>query len=263
MRKLIHRGLPSFLALLALGTLRGQNARGAQSIEDFQLEGAAIWQCQCPAYACPCQKNGLPTQGMCHASDFAHVRRGHYGKVRLDDMNVVMVGDLVDGTPDRLFATLYIDNKATPAQREALKRIVGFMNEEANQPPVPFRTVKVVPISFHESADRTEYTVEIPDTLNEKALLKRDSSGKPHLSMAAMDLWSNVVHNADNVEFKYHDSEIGEGWDFSGHYSNLKFFDISKQMYDRKQMLGQYGDNSGKWTRKQSEIIRQQGLPDR
>jgi hypothetical protein len=37
--------------------------------------------------------------------------------------------------------------------------------------------------------------------------------------------------NADNVQFKYSDSEAGEGWDYSGHYANLKYFVVTKKMY--------------------------------
>jgi hypothetical protein len=166
---------------------------------------------------------------MCHASDFAHIKKGRYGKVSLDGLNVVMVGNLVDGKPDRLFATLYVDKAATPEQSDALTRIVEYMNDLANQPPVPFRRVKIVPITFHESTDQIEYAVDIPKILQEKAVLKRDKAGKPQFTMPAMDLWGNTVHNADNLQFKYSDSEAGEGWDYSGHYTNLKYFDVTNK----------------------------------
>jgi len=92
MRKLALRCSTALVLVVVIGNLRGENATGARAVEDFRLEGVAIWQCQCPAYGCPCQKNGLPTHGMCHASDFAHIKKGRYGKVSLDGLNVVMVG---------------------------------------------------------------------------------------------------------------------------------------------------------------------------
>ncbi len=101
MRKPPLRGLTTLLLLVVIGNLRGQNATGARSVESFRLEGVAIWQCQCPAYGCPCQQNGLPTHGMCPASDFAHIKKGRYGNVSLDGLNVVLVGNLVDRPPDR------------------------------------------------------------------------------------------------------------------------------------------------------------------
>lgn len=126
MRKAALRGLTTLVLLVVIGNLRGQNPSGARAVEDFRLEGVAIWQCQCPAYGCPCQQNGLPTHGMCHASDFAHIKKGRYGNVSLDGLNVVMVGNLVDGKPDRLFATLYVDKAATPEQSDALTGSSGI-----------------------------------------------------------------------------------------------------------------------------------------
>jgi hypothetical protein len=103
-----------------------------------------------------------------------------------------MVGNLVDANSDRFFATLYLDDKATVAQREALTRIVEYMNgayvASADQPPVPFNKVKRVPIKFVESDDQTHYSLEIPTILQEQAVLKRDKSGEPLFTMTAMDL---------------------------------------------------------------------------
>ena len=121
----------------------------------------------------------------------------------------------------------------------------------------------MVPITFRESAEQVDYAVDIPGILQEKALLRRNKSGKPQFTMAAMDLWSNTVHNADNVQFKYNDQEAGESWDYSSHYTNLKYFDVTKAMYDGQQMLGERGDNSGKWTPKQLEIIRRDRLEEK
>ena len=70
----------------------------------------------------------MKARGTCHASDFAHISKGHFGGVRLAGLNVAMVGNLVDANSDRLFATLYLDDKATAEQSEALTRIVEYMN---------------------------------------------------------------------------------------------------------------------------------------
>ena len=262
MRKPTLRGLATLVLLVVIGNLQGEKATGASPVDDFRLEGVAIWQCQCPAYGCPCQQNGLPTHGMCHASDFAHIKKGRYGNIRLDGLNLVLVGDLVDDHPDRLFGTLYVDKNASPEQSDALTRIVEYMNEMANQPPVPLRKIKVVPITFQESTDKTDYAVNVPGVLQEKTHLQRDKVGKPRFTMPAMDLWTNTLHNADNVQFKYHDPG-GDAWDYSGHYANLKYFDVTKTMYAEQKMLGEHGDNSGKWTQKQLEIIRRERLEEK
>ena len=105
--------------------------------------------------------------------------------------------------------------------------------------------------------------MEIPAILEEETLLQRGKSGQPRFSMPAMDLWSNVVHNADNVRFVYRDSALGKSWDHSGNYANIKYFGVTKKMYVEQKMLDQFGDNSGNWTPKQLQILREEGLKER
>jgi len=205
--------------------------------------------------------------GTCYAADVAHIKSGHYGKIELDGLSIAIVGNLVDAKPQRLFATLYLDDKASAEQREALSNMVHYINDQyvalPDEPVVPFGKTKSVPFEFSESADKTIYRVTIPSVLEEKAILKRNSDGNPVSSITAMDSWSNVVHNAENVAFRYHDPDIGKAWDQSGNYANVKYFHVTKRMYDEKQMLGQLGDMSGTWTPQQKEIIRKQGLKEK
>ena len=140
MQRSTFRGLGIGVLLLAIANLNGEGASGSKKEQDFEIEGVALWECQCPAYGCPCQRNGRPTHGTCHGSDFAHISKGHYGGVRLDGLNVAMVGNLVDANSDRLFATLYLDDKATDEQRDALTRIVEAVLKivDAENPPLRF-----------------------------------------------------------------------------------------------------------------------------
>lgn len=43
----------------------------------------------------------------------------------------------------------------------------------------------------------------------------------------------------------------------------MKYFDLAKHMYDNREMLGQYGDFSGHWTREQLDLIHKQGLSEK
>ena len=252
--------------LCAFGILGAQKS-DQQAVQDFEIEGVGLFQCQCTALACPCQTNGAPTHGTCYAADAAHIKSGHYGKVKLDGLSIAMVGDLVDAKPERLFATLYLDDKASREQSDALRKIVQYMNDQyvalPGEPAMPFRKIRPAALVFSESADKTTYGLTIPGILEEKAILKRNSDGSPVSSITAMDDWSNVVHNAGNVVFRYHDPDVDKAWDESGDYANVKFFHLTKKMYDEKQMLGQHGDMSGVWTPEQKEIIRKQGLKEK
>ena len=260
-------GVLAAIPFLCVFGVLGAQKSDQQPVQDFEIEGVGLFQCQCTAFACPCQHNGAPTHGTCFAADVVHIKRGHYGKVKLDRLNIAMVGDLVDARSDRLFATLYLDDKASPEQRDALSKMVQYMNDQyvalPGEPAMPFRKIGPAALEFSESADRTTYGVTIPGILEEKAILKRDSAGNPASTITAMDDWSNVVHNAQNVDFRYHDPEVDKSWDESGDYANLKYFHLTKKMYDEKQMLGELGDMSGTWTPAQMEIIRKQGLREK
>jgi hypothetical protein len=231
-------------------------------VEDFDLEGTALFQCQCTAYACPCQKNGAPSHGTCEAADFVHMARGRYVKLRLDGLNAVVVGNLVDTNTARLYAIIYIDEKASSAQRDALVAIVQFQSGAYETSPLKASQVRV-PMAFSESPDKTTYTLNIPGILEERAVLHRNASGKPLSSVTAMDVWSNTEHYLDNEVYRYHDSEVHREWDHSGSYANIKYFHLTKTMYDKKEMLGQFGDFSGHWTPEQLAIIRKQGLKEK
>ena len=246
--------------LLVPGSLPAAPQAAPQAVADFEVEGIGFTECQCTAYACPCRSNGHPTRGTCDAADFAYIKRGHYGKVKLDGLKAVVIGDLIDMNKDRRKATVYFDEKTTPEQREAFAGMLKFMFGE-NMPSLG-GPPKVVPIQFSESPGKgkTVYTLTIPGILEEKAVMKLGKDGKPASTVPAMDEWGNAIHYVDNVVFKYHDKELGKSWDLSGRQANVKFFHTTKAMYDRKELLLQHGDMSGGFTAKQKGIIQKLGM---
>ena len=121
---------------------------------------------------------------------------------------------------------------------------------------------KIVSIDFKVSPDKNTYTLTIPDILEEKGVMKRDSAGQPLHVVPAMDLWGNKITYLENVVFKYHDKGVGE-WDLSGHQANVKEFHTTKEMYANKKLLMQHGDMSGSWTAEQKKMIEDMGMkPD-
>ncbi len=254
----VYGSLVLATALATAGSTAQKAKQAAPAVPDFEVEGIGFTMCQCPAYACPCRSNTHPTHHQCEAADFAYIKRGHFGKVKLDGLKAVAVGDLINPDHSKTYATVYFDQSTTPEQRDAYAQMLKFMFAEGF--PVAVGPAKVVPLEFHESADKTAYTVSIPGILEEKAVLKRDKSGKPAHTVPAMDQWGNAIHYADNVVFKYHDKELGREWDLSGRQSNIKYFHTTKKMYDEKQLLALHGDMSGGWTAKQKEMIAKLGM---
>lgn len=80
--------------------------------------------CNC-SYGCPCQFSGLPTYGDCRAVAAMQIDQGNHGSTRLDGLRFVGIfrwpGPIHAGKGE---AAVVIDERATPAQRDALLRIV-------------------------------------------------------------------------------------------------------------------------------------------
>ena len=164
----MRRGIILFLTFAYFCVLPLRLIRSAPAVADFDLQGIAVFQCQCTAHACPCQKNGAPTHGTCESADFVHIVTGRYGNVRLDGLNAAIVGNLVDQNKARLYATIYIDQKANPTQREALTAIEQFLNGAYETSPLRASKIQSVPIAFSESSDKTTYSMMIPEILQER-----------------------------------------------------------------------------------------------
>lgn len=93
--------------------------------EKWTLDGDWINSCSCDS-GCPCLFYSDPTTGHCDAMDAFHIRKGSYGKVKLDGLNAVMVSK----TPGNFWkggwtAALYLDNRATTEQKTALETVLG------------------------------------------------------------------------------------------------------------------------------------------
>ncbi len=79
--------------------------------------------CNC-AHGCPCNLNSVPTDGTCRAIDTWQIREGAYGDTGLNGLTLA----LIVAWPNPIHigngkAVLFIDERADPAQREALTRI--------------------------------------------------------------------------------------------------------------------------------------------
>src|SRR5262245_31818979 len=88
----------------------------------WRLTADYLENCNCDLL-CPCLFGVEPTQGDCNVPIAYHIREGHYGDVRLDNLNVVRLtifpGPGIMASGNQKMA-LYIDERATLAQHDAL-----------------------------------------------------------------------------------------------------------------------------------------------
>ena len=90
----------------------------------WEIEAVELANCNC-SYGCPCQFNALPTNGNCQAAGSFQIVKGHYGDVALDGLRAACVyrwpGPVHEGNGEM---QIVIDTAASPAQRDALERIM-------------------------------------------------------------------------------------------------------------------------------------------
>ena len=98
------------------------------AMADWRLEGEWIKNCTC-AFGCPCDFNARPTKGDCQGLLGMRITKGHVKDVKLDGLSffvtVSFPGALHEGNGQ---AQPIIDERASPAQREALFTIMSGKN---------------------------------------------------------------------------------------------------------------------------------------
>ena len=119
----------------------------------WSLEADYLQACNCD-YGCPCEFEAPPTMGYCQGMGAYRINRGHYGDVPLDGLGIAFVIDfpkamhLGNGT-----GGWFIDEKASPQQREALQTILtgqagGMPFEILKMLFTKFMETQFVPIAF-------------------------------------------------------------------------------------------------------------------
>ncbi len=114
---------------------------------DWRLEGEWIKNCTC-AFGCPCDFNAPPTNGDCQGLLGMRITKGHFKDVKLDGLSffvtVSFPGPLHEGNGQ---AQPLIDERASPAQREALFNIMSGQNSAEG---TLFHIVSLIVTKMHD-----------------------------------------------------------------------------------------------------------------
>lgn len=96
----------------------------------WSIKGREFVHCNC-AYGCPCQFNAPPTHGNCCAVAAIEIEEGHHGTTKLDGLRFGMIaawpGPIHEGKGE---IVPIVDERASPAEREALLRIMSGLDTE-------------------------------------------------------------------------------------------------------------------------------------
>jgi hypothetical protein len=92
--------------------------------DKWMINGMEFGNCNC-AWGCPCQFSAPSTHGFCEAIVSGHVMEGHFNETSLNGLNWVLLvkwpGEIAAGNGKQ---QAIIDERADPAQREALRKIL-------------------------------------------------------------------------------------------------------------------------------------------
>lgn len=131
----------------------------------WTLSGTYFETCNCEV-ACPCVFLGPPTTGECTALIGWHIERGNFDGIPLDGLNVaIAVHSPGDMTKAKWKAAIYLDDRATQAQNDALEGI--FSGRAGGHLKIlsahigEMLGVRSVPIEYH--ADGNHRRLRIPD----------------------------------------------------------------------------------------------------
>jgi len=91
----------------------------------WHIQGEYFLACNCD-YGCPCNFNARPSMGFCQGVVGIKIADGAYGGTRLDGLHAALAmkwpGAIHEGNG---VAALFVDERATGAQREAMSKIVA------------------------------------------------------------------------------------------------------------------------------------------
>ena len=185
---------------------------------EWSLKGTYFETCNCEA-ACPCVFTSPPTEGDCTALVAWHIDEGRFGDVSLDGLNVA----LAVHAPGTMVATkwkaaAYFDDKASPAQNDALHAI--FSGKAGGHPAVLASFIgemvgaKNVPMHFQ--ADGRHGSLSIPGITEAEIEALEGQGGQP-ISISNHPLCiapgqAAVVARSKNFRF----SDFGFDWKLSG-----------------------------------------------
>ncbi len=218
----------------ALGCSSGPAPAPKAPAPAFELAGSRIIGCCCAA-PCPCRINKKPM--LCHGcdhTDAVRVDRGFVGTTRMDGVAWVVAGRAFGEKPEKNWAVVYLDEKATPAQEKALADMltgdVQAWGPKAKHLAGDFKGIKRAPIAYTVSADKREYAAVIPGILELRTRAVVNPGHKePVVSTGILDAFGDRFVHADPVVHKYKDAALGYDWDLSGRQANFTEFVLTPE----------------------------------
>ncbi|MCJ8190360.1 DUF1326 domain-containing protein [Sphingomicrobium aestuariivivum] len=175
----------------------------------WKIKGREMANCNCDV-GCNCQFGGLPDKGKCEAAVGIIIDEGHHGDVDLSGLKIGGIykwpGAIHEGGGE---AIAFIDDSATPEQREALLKIMTGQDTDpmATHFAVFASTIETMhepqflPLDFEIDVDARKSRMSVPGHY--------EVTGRPILSPATGEEVHSRIHIPQGFEYEY--ASIGQG----------------------------------------------------
>ena len=178
---------------------------------------------------CPCVLAGPPTQGYCKALLAWHVDRGSFGETRLDGFNSMLTvsspGHLLKGGWK---VALYVDERASPTQRDAL---AGIFSGKAGGPlaalaPLIAEVLGLTPARIGFVADGKRRAFSVSGVADVEVVGIEGQGGKPVLienpPVSVVPGVASVVARSTRATYSDHDMTWSQS-DKNGFFSAFTY----------------------------------------
>jgi hypothetical protein len=176
----------------------------------WMLKGRNFSHCNC-AYGCPCQFNALPTHGNCQAMTGLDIDEGYHGETRLDGLRFGGVfrspGPIHEGHGE---VVPIIDERATPAQRDAILRIMSGQDTEPGA--TIFQVFSAMLEKVHDPIfAKIDLEIDV-DARKARFIVPGviDARGEPIVNPVTKQQHRARIDMPDGFEFTV--AEVGRGW---------------------------------------------------
>ena len=192
----------------------------ADTKKTYVLDGTLLEACSCGG-PCPCWVGDDPDGGRCDSVNAYHIDRGQVGGVDVSNLSFVQVnqipGNVLAGNWRAIF---YIDDKATPEQREAILNAFGgkLGGSLADVASLVGERVAVhfVPIEHHVEGGKG--TLRVGEIVEAEMAPYTDANGRPTTihDTVFSTIPGSPAYLAKASHHRVNIPEYGMIWEFSG-----------------------------------------------
>ena len=198
----------------------------------WKVSGELEEACSCRA-ACPCWFKSLPSRMTCDGAQIIFISKGRYGKVSLDGLAVAQFvqspehQSMFESFGNWNFDYVYLDERATGPQREALKELAAHWFP----PAAKKREYRIVPITREIRGEEHVSTVG-KYAVCSGHLIGGGYDGAPKvINPPLADPTHKQFLQGQTTRFNY--SDAGQGWEYKDSNYMFNKFTVDSKEYEK------------------------------